>query len=120
MVYGQKLFYQPVKIDIRTYDNIIATKIVTCQGDDYTTVCLLDYLYFKENYKLIAIDLSKPQTINADPKSIHQIKFIRKLEQGGNTTMFFIIKDFKETILDFLQGTVKTCVVNDFYKLIWC
>ena len=38
---------------LRTYDN--TWKIVTGQGNDYTTCCLLDYPYFKEHYKLIAI-----------------------------------------------------------------
>ena len=38
---------------LRTYDN--TWKIVTGQGNDYTTGCLLDYPYFKEHYKLIAI-----------------------------------------------------------------
>ena len=40
--------------NIKTYENI--RKITTGQGDDYTTGCLLDYLYFKENYKMIAIN----------------------------------------------------------------
>ena len=40
------------------------------QGDDYTTGCLLDYPYFKENYKLIAIDRSKQQALDADAKLI--------------------------------------------------
>ena len=45
-----------------TYDNI--QKIETGQGDDYTTVCLLDCLYFKEHYKLIVIDLKELQICN--------------------------------------------------------
>ena len=56
MINGRN-FDQSVKNDIRTYDNI--RKIAIGQGDDYTTGCLLDYSYFKEYYKLIAIDLSK-------------------------------------------------------------
>ena len=60
------------------------------QGDDYTTGCLLDYPYFKENYKLIAIDPSKQQALDADPKAIKSINFIGNLERTGNTTMFFI------------------------------
>ena len=55
---------------MRTYDNI--RKIATDQRDDYATGCLLDYPYFKENYKLIAIDLSKQQALDADPKEIQQ------------------------------------------------
>ena len=60
------------------------------QGDDYTTGCLLDYPYFKENYTLIAIDPSKQQALDADPKAIKSINFIGNLERTGNTTMFFI------------------------------
>ena len=62
--------------DIKTYDNI--RKIATGQGDDYTTGCLLDYPYFKENYKMIAIDLSKQQALHADPRAIQQINFYCK------------------------------------------
>ena len=54
---GGNIFGLPINNSIKTYENII--KIGTGQGDDYTTGCLLDYPYFKENYKMIAIDLSK-------------------------------------------------------------
>ena len=56
---------------------------------------------------MIAIDLSKQQALDADPKAIQQINFTANLEQEGNTTMFFIIEEAKETILDFSQGTIK-------------
>ena len=69
--------------------------------------CLLDYLYFKENYKMIAIDLSKQRVLDADPRAIQQINFTVNLDRAGNTTMFFIIEEAKETVLDFSQGTVK-------------
>ena len=62
---------------MRAYDNI--RKIATGQGDDYITVCLLDYKYFNEHYKMIAIYLSKQQTLDADPKAIPQINFTGKL-----------------------------------------
>ena len=64
-------FDQSVKNDIRTYDNI--RKIAIGQGDDYTTGCLLDYSYFKEYYKLIAIDLSKQQKLGTDPNAINKL-----------------------------------------------
>ena len=53
MIDGQKFFDQPVKYDLKTYNN--SKKIATGQGDDYTTSFLLDYPYFKEYYKMIAI-----------------------------------------------------------------
>ena len=86
----EKTFFdQPVKNDRRTYDNI--RKIVTVQGDDNTTGGLLHYLYFKHYYKMIAIDLSKQQTLDADPKAIQKINFTENLNRAGNTTKFFII-----------------------------
>ena len=101
MIDGQKFFYQPVKNNWRIYDNI--WKIATRQGDDYTTSCLLGYNYFNKYYKMIAIDLSKQQALDPDPKSIQQINFTRNLALQGNTnkTIFFIIEEAKETILDF-------------------
>ena len=72
MIDSKNFFDQPVKNDKVTYENI--RKITTGQGDDYTTCCLLDYSYFKDHYKMIAVDLSKEQALDADPKAIQQIK----------------------------------------------
>ena len=105
MIDGKNFFDQPVKNDKVTYENI--RKVATGQGDDYTTGCLLDYTYFKKYYKMIAIDLSKQQALDADPRAIQQINFTANLDRAGNTTMFFIIEEAKETVLDFSQGTVK-------------
>ena len=105
MIDGRNLFDQPVKNDLRTYDNI--QKIVTGQEDEYSTDCLLDYLYFKKYCKLIAIDLSKQQALHADPKAIQQIDFTENLEEDQNTTMFAVIEEAKEIILDFSRGTVR-------------
>ena len=77
MIDGQNFFDQSVKIDLRTYDNI--RKIATGQGDDYTTGCLLDYNQFKDYFKMIAIDLSKQQALDANPKAIKQINFTGSL-----------------------------------------
>ena len=51
------------------------------QGDDYTTGCLLDYTYFKENYILIAMNLSKQKALDIDPKIIKQINFTGNLDR---------------------------------------
>ena len=56
---------------------------------------------------MIAIDLSKQQVLDADPRAIQQINFTANLDRAGNTTMFFIIEEAKETALDFSQGTLK-------------
>ena len=105
MVDGKNFFDQPINSDLKTYENI--RKIATGQGDDYTTGCLLDYSYFKENYKMIAIDLSRQNELDADPRAIQQINFTANLDRAGNTTMFFITEEAKETVLDFSEGTVK-------------
>ena len=68
MIDGKTFFSQPVKNNLRTYDNI--QEIANGPGDDYTTGCLLGCLYFKNYYKMIAVDLSKQQEPDADPKAI--------------------------------------------------
>ena len=56
---------------------------------------------------MIAIDLNKEQAYDADSKAIQQINFTANLNRDGNTTMFFITEEVKETIFDFSQGNVK-------------
>ena len=56
---------------------------------------------------MIAVDLSKQQALDADPRAIQQINFMANLDREGNTTMFFIIEEAKETVFEFSQGTVK-------------
>ena len=69
--------------------------------------CLLNYSYFKENYKLIAIDLRKQQALDADPRAIEQINFTANLDRNEGATLFFFIEQSKETVFEFLEGTVK-------------
>ena len=102
---GKNFFDQPVKSDIRIYDNI--GKNLTGEGDDYTTGCLLDYNYFNKCYKMMATDLSKQQALAGGSKTIQQINFTGILDWSEGATMFFIIEKAKKTILDFSQGTVK-------------
>ena len=92
------LTYQ-LKNEEEAYEKIIEMS----RNSDYTTGNLLDFTYFKENYRLIAIDLSK-QTELKDPQ---QINFIGKLEgQNNGPTMFFIIEKSEETTSEFLQSSV--------------
>ena len=103
MINGENVFDQPIKNNKVTYENII--KIATGQGDDYTTGCLLDYPYFKDSYKMIAIDLSKQQILNSgDPRGIQQINFTANLDRAGNRRIYIILEEAKETILNFAQG----------------
>ena len=83
----------------KTYEKI--RKTVTGQREDYTTGFLLDYSYFKDNYKMIAIDLSKQQALDANPRAIQQINFTANLDRVENTTMFFINEEAKETVWTF-------------------
>ena len=105
MINGENFFDQPIKNNKVTYDNI--RKIATGQGDDYTTGCLLDYPYFADTYKMIAVDLSRQQALDADPRAIQQINFTANLDRAGNTRVYFILEEAKETNLDFSQGTIK-------------
>ena len=83
MINGENFFDQPTKNNKVTYENI--RKIAIGQGDDYTTGCLLDYSYFADTYKMIAVDLSKQQALDADPRAIQQINFTANLDRAGNT-----------------------------------
>ena len=105
LINGENRFDQSIKNNKITYENI--RKIATGQGDDYTTSCLLNYQYIKDYYEMIAIDLSKQQALDADPRAIQLINFTANLDRSGNTRIYFILKEAKETILDFSQGTVK-------------
>ena len=78
-------------------------------GDDYTTGCLLDYAYFKDNYRLIAADLSKQKDLDVDPRAIQQIVFQGVVggEDNAKIRIYTILEQLKETILEFTKGTEK-------------
>ena len=99
MINRQNVFDQPIKNNKVTYENI--RKISTGSGDGYTTGSLLDYPYFKDSYKMIAVDLSKQQALDADPRAIQQINFTENLDRAGNTRIYFILEEPKETILNY-------------------
>ena len=102
MIDGKNIFDQTVQNNKMTYENIASG-----QGDDYTNGFLLDYAYFRDIYKMIAIDLSKHQALDADLKPILQINFKANLDRTGNTRIFFFLEEPKETVLEVLQGIVK-------------
>ena len=74
---------QPINDLLKQYDEI--RKVSTGYGDDYTTECLLDYAYFKDNYKLIAVHLRKQKALDADPRAIQQIVFQGVVGRANNT-----------------------------------
>ena len=90
---GKCFFDLPVKSEEEAYEKIIDMS----NNNDQTTGNLLDFAYFKQNYKLIAIDLSK-QTKLKDPQ---QINFIGRLLNTREATMFLIIEKSKETTFNF-------------------
>ena len=90
MIDGKNVFDQPINNMIKTYENI--RKITIGQGDGYTTGCLLDYSYFEKYYKMMAVDLSKQQALDADPKASQQINFTAELNRDG---FYFILEEAK-------------------------
>ena len=107
MIYGRNFYDQPINDSIKQNDEV--RKVSTGHRDDYTTGSLLDYAYFKNNYKLIAVDLSKQKSLDVDPRAIQQIVF-QGVVGGDNDLkirLYTILEQSKETILEFYKGTAK-------------
>ena len=107
LIDGRNFYDQPINDLIKQYDEV--RKVSTGQGDDYTKGCLLDYAYFKDNYRLIAVDLSKQKALDADPRAIQQIVFQGVVggENNAKIRLYTILEKSKETILEFAKGTTK-------------
>ena len=100
---GRNFYDQAINGSFKQYDEI--QKISIGQGNDYTTGCLLDFVYFKEKYRLIAADLSKQKALDADLRAIQQIIFIDKT--SGDVIIYYILEKSKETISEFSKGQTK-------------
>ena len=100
LIDGKPFFEIPVKNKEEAYEAIIEMT----KNNDYRTGNLLDYEYFKDQYKLIAIDLCKQIELE-NPDLKQQINFIGRLEEN-NGTMLFVIGKKEETIFDFSQNSV--------------
>ena len=83
----------------KRFENI--TKIASGHGDDYATGSLLDCPFFKENYKMIVIDLSKQQAPDPDPRAIQQINFTGNIGRTERAFMFFIYEEAKKLFWTF-------------------
>ena len=81
MINEENFFDQPIKDNKVTYENI--RKVAIGEVDNYTTGCLLDYAYFRDNYKMSAVDLSRQQALYPDPRKIQQINFSASLDRAG-------------------------------------
>ena len=99
MIDGRNFYDQLINDLIKQYDEV--RNVSTGQGDDYTTGCLLNYAYFKNNYRLIAVDLSKQKALDADPRAIQRIVFGEVVGGDDNTKirLYTILKQSKETVL---------------------
>ena len=109
---GKTLLWSPIDSDIKRHEKI--RKLTTGEGENYSTGWLLDYNFIKNHYKLIAVDLSRQNELDVDPKAILQIEFIGQLEviddinADGTQNMFTvtILEKNKEMRLKFSQGSV--------------
>ena len=93
-------FYDQIINDlIKQYDEV--RKVSTGQVDDYTTESLLDYAYFKDNNRIVAVDLSKKRALDADPRAIQQTVFQKIAGGADNTTLslYTVLETSKETAL---------------------
>ena len=100
---GRNFYDKPINDTIKQYDE--TRKISTGQGDDYTNGCLLEFVYFKNNYRLIAADLSKRKALDADSRAIQQIIFTGKTD--NQIRVYYILEQSKETILELSKWTTK-------------
>ena len=107
MIDGRNLSHQPINNLIKQYDEV--RKVSTGQGDDYTTGFLLDYVYFKDNDRLIGVDLSKQKALDADPRTIQQIVFpgVAGGESNTKIRVYTVLERSKETITEFYKWTAK-------------
>ena len=98
---------QPINDLIKQYNEV--RKVQTGKGDGYTTGCLLGYVYFKNNYRLLAVDLSKQKALHADSRANQQIAFqgVVRGTDGTKIRMCTILEKSKETVLEFYKGTAK-------------
>ena len=98
-----EIFYDnPIESDIEKYREL--KKSNDCKRRRSCRL-LLDYNYFKKHYKFVAANLSKQKELDADPRAIQQIEFKYMLET--NLTIYWVLENSKETILEFYKGTVK-------------
>ena len=100
LIDGKSFYDQPINDLIKQYD---VRKVSAGHYDDYTTGCLLDYAYFKDSYRLIAIDLSNQKAWDVDSRVFQQIAFqgVVGRDDGTKIRLYIILKKLKETVLEF-------------------
>ena len=94
IINGKNFYDQPIDSDVKRYIEI--RKVTSGQGEDYITGCLLDYDYVKNQYRLIAANLSRQKELDPDPKAIQQIEFVGQLKKlnkyNNNDESMFVLK----------------------------
>ena len=100
MIDGKNFFDQPINNDKITYEKLLLV-------NEMITLLVVYQTMLKNYYKMIAIGLSQQQALDADPRAVQQINFTENLDIVGNTRIYFILEEVKETALDFSQGSVK-------------
>ena len=85
LIDGRNFYDQPINDLIKQYHEI--RKVSTVYGDDYTTGCLLDYAYFEDDYRLIAVDLSKQNALDADLRAIQKTLFLVVVGEADGTKL---------------------------------
>ena len=103
---GRNFYDQNISDDFKKYEEL--RKVMTGRGEDYTTGSLLDYDYWKNNYKSICCNLSKQKVLDTNPKANQQIEFVYKLDNNTQDAQILtVLEKEKQTTLKFSQGTVK-------------
>ena len=107
MIDVRNVYDQPTNDLIKQHDEVRNTS--AGQSDDFTTGCLLDQTYFKDNYRLIAVNLRKQKALDADQTAIQQIVFqvVPGVADNTKKRLCTILKRSKEIVLKFYIGTVK-------------
>ena len=120
LIDGRNFCDQNISDDSKKYEEL--RKVMTGRGEDVTTGSLLDYEYWKNNYKLICYDLSKQNVLDSNPRVNQKVEFFYKLDnsrdEGGGTKaqILTVLEKEKETNLEFSKGTVKVYL---FYNIKW-
>ena len=107
LIDGRNLYDQPINDLIKQYDEV--RKVPTGQGDNYTTGCFLDYAYFKDNYRLTVVVLSKQKALDADARAIQEI-VVQGIAGGADNSkirLYTILEKSKETVFEFYKGTAE-------------
>ena len=84
LIDGRTFYDQNVNDELRKYDEV--RNIMNGRGEEYETGSLLDYSYYKKDYKLIACNLSEQKVLDSYPRAAQQIEFLFKLDNTNNNT----------------------------------